>query len=96
MQGIVTEILNPKTALFFLSFIPQFVVLDLRDTAWQFLVLGAICVGLNTTVDLVVVFFAAAVAKQIRKSPSFNAKQRAISGIGMIGLGVYVAVADGH
>ena len=96
VQGIVTEVLNPKTALFFLSFIPQFVVLDQGHTAWQFLVLGAMSVGLNTAVDLVVVFFAALVAKQITKSQTFHARQRAVSGLGMIGLGVYVAVADAH
>ena len=94
IQGIVTEALNPKTALFFLSFIPQFVALDKGHVALQFLLLGGISVALNTGVDLLVVTFAAAVAKRFRESKSFNANQRAASGIGMIGLGVYVAVAD--
>jgi threonine/homoserine/homoserine lactone efflux protein len=94
MQGIATEVFNPKTALFFLSFIPQFVVLSKGHAALQFLMLGSISVALNTAVDLLVVVFAAAVAKRIRTSHSFHAKQRAASGIGMIGLGVYVAVAD--
>jgi threonine/homoserine/homoserine lactone efflux protein len=94
IQGITTEILNPKTALFFLSFIPQFVVPSKGHAALQFLVLGSISVALNTAVDLVVVFFAAALAKRLRSSPGFNTKQRAASGLGMIGLGLYVAVAD--
>lgn len=93
-QGITTEILNPKTALFFLSFIPQFVVPSKGHAALQFLVLGGISVALNTAIDLVVVFFAAALAKRLRSSQSFNTKQRAASGLGMIGLGLYVAVAD--
>ncbi len=93
-QGITTEILNPKTALFFLSFIPQFVVPGKGHAALQFLVLGTISVALNTAVDLVVVFFAAAIAKRLRSSQSFNTKQRTASGLGMIGLGLYVAVAD--
>jgi len=94
IQGIITEILNPKTALFFLSFIPQFVVPGKGHATLQFLVLGVISVALNTAVDLVVVFFAAALAERIRSSRSFNTKQRAASGLGMIGLGLYVAVAD--
>lgn len=96
VQGIVTEILNPKTALFFLSFIPQFVVTANGHVILQFLLLGSISVGLNTAVDLVVVFFAAALLKRIRSGENFNAKQRAASGIGMIGLGLYVATADTH
>lgn len=94
IQGIATEVLNPKTALFFLSFIPQFVALDKGHAALQFLLLGSISVALNTAVDLLVVVSAGAVAKRIRKNKGFNANQRAASGIGMIGLGVYVAVAD--
>jgi threonine/homoserine/homoserine lactone efflux protein len=87
-------VLNPKTALFFLSFIPQFVVPSKGHTALQFFFLGCISVALNTTVDLVVVFFAAALTKRLRSSDRFSSRQRAISGVGMIGLGLYVAVAD--
>jgi threonine/homoserine/homoserine lactone efflux protein len=90
----VTEVLNPKTALFFISFIPQFVVTANGHTTLQFLLLGSISVTLNTAVDLVVVFCAVALVKQILSSENFNAKQRAVSGIGMIGLGLYVAMAD--
>jgi threonine/homoserine/homoserine lactone efflux protein len=96
IQGITTEALNPKTALFFLSFIPQFVVLDKGHPTLQFLVLGSISVALNTSVDLAVVIFAAAIAKRIRKNKRFNARQRTASGVGMIGLGIYVGVADSH
>jgi len=94
LQGITTEVLNPKTALFFLSFIPQFVVPNQGHAALQFLLLGSISVALNTAVDLIVVFFAAFLVQRIRTSQGFYTKQRATSGLGMIGLGVYVAVAD--
>src|SRR5262249_24945132 len=47
-QGILTEALNPKTALFFLSFIPQFIAPERGHVFLQFVLLGAISVILNT------------------------------------------------
>ena len=57
-QGLMTEVLNPKTALFFLSFIPQFVDAGHGHVVGQFLVLGVISVGLNTGADIFVAVFA--------------------------------------
>jgi threonine/homoserine/homoserine lactone efflux protein len=57
-EGIVVEALNPKTAAFFLAFIPQFVDPS-ADIALQFVVLGTISVGLNTGVDVVATYSAA-------------------------------------
>src|SRR5258705_11655303 len=54
-QGILTDVLNPKTALFFLSFIPQFIAPERGHVFLQFLVLGAFSVILNTAADLLVV-----------------------------------------
>ena len=93
IQGIATEVLNPKTALFFLSFIPQFVVPVKGHITLQFLILGAISVSLNTTVDLIVVGFSSSIAARLARTPKLVEKQRTASGVGMIGLGVYVAAA---
>src|SRR5215831_2011972 len=57
-DGIVVEALNPKTAAFFLAFIPQFVDPSANVVA-QFIILGLISVALNTSVDLVVTYWAA-------------------------------------
>src|SRR5437588_1419155 len=57
-EGIVVEALNPKTAAFFLAFIPQFVDTSV-NVALQFVVLGTISVALNTDVDLIVTRWAA-------------------------------------
>src|SRR6202045_349140 len=70
-QGIVTEVLNPKTALFFLSFIPQFVSPARGHLTLQFLILGAISVSLNTAVDLIVVGFAGALARSLTQNRRF-------------------------
>ena len=91
LQGVWTEVLNPKTALFFLSFIPQFVSPAKGHLVMPFLFLGSVSVALNTTADLLAALLAGALAHKLRNNPGFTRKQRTASGVGMIGLGVYVA-----
>jgi threonine/homoserine/homoserine lactone efflux protein len=93
-QGILTEVLNPKTALFFLSFIPQFVAAGHGHLFFQFALLGSISVGLNTAADLVVVGMASPLERKLKNSLRFRRRQRTASGIGVIGLGAYLALAD--
>jgi threonine/homoserine/homoserine lactone efflux protein len=92
-QGIATEVLNPKTALFFLSFIPQFVNREAGYVFAQFLALGAVSVTLNTSADLVVTTFAGPLGNRIRSSARFRRAQRTATGGIMIGLGTYLAVS---
>lgn len=92
-QGIATEVLNPKTALFFLSFIPQFVDRQTGHVFWQFLRLGTISVTLNTWADLVVTLFAGPLGNRIRSSARFRRTQRTATGAIMIGLGTYLATS---
>jgi threonine/homoserine/homoserine lactone efflux protein len=93
-QGVTTELLNPKTALFFLSFLPQFVSPALGHAVVQFLLLGLISVTLNTTADVLVVSFAAPLGVRLRSSARFRRNQRVASGIAMMGLGAFVAFGD--
>jgi threonine/homoserine/homoserine lactone efflux protein len=93
-QGIATEVLNPKTAIFFLAFIPQFVNRASGGRFWQFLLLGTITVVLNTSCDLIVTFMAAPIGARLRSSPIMRRRQRAATGLTLIGLGAFVVVSD--
>jgi threonine/homoserine/homoserine lactone efflux protein len=95
-QGVMTEVLNPKTALFFLSFIPQFVNRSAGHVFLQFLILGTIAVCLNTTADLIVTLLAGPIGNRIRSSATFRRRQRTATGLIMIGLGTYLATSESH
>lgn len=91
-EGIVVEALNVKTALFFLAFLPQFVVAG-QPLAPQLALLGTVCVVLNTAVDVVAVF---AADRLLRSDAARTARARLMtrmSGVTMIGLGAWLAVA---
>jgi threonine/homoserine/homoserine lactone efflux protein len=89
-------VLNPKTALFFLSFIPQFVNRGTGHVFLQFVALGTVSVVLNTSADLIVILLAGPLGKKIRSSATFRRRQRTVTGAIMIGLGTYLATSESH
>jgi threonine/homoserine/homoserine lactone efflux protein len=93
-QGVATEVLNPKTALFFLSFIPQFVHRSGGHVFLQFVALGTISVVMNTTADLMVIALAGSIGERIRSSATFRRRQRTVTGAIMIGLGTFLATSE--
>ncbi len=93
-QGVATEVFNPKTALFFLSFIPQFVNRGGGHVFLQFVTLGTISVVMNTTADLIVIALAGPLGERIRSSATFRRRQRTVTGAIMIGLGTYLATSE--
>src|SRR5436309_4435676 len=89
-QGVVVNVLNPKTALFFLALLPQFI--DPRaPVAPQVVALGLTFVGLGLVTDSTWALVAGATAERVRRSDRFPRIERWISGSVFVGLGVAAA-----
>lgn len=93
-QGVITEALNPKTALFFASFLPQFVQPEAGPLAVQLALLGAIGVALNTSADVLVALAAGKLGQRWTATARLWLRQRKLSGGLLVGLGVYAAASD--
>jgi len=92
LEGVVVEVLNVKTALFFLAFLPQFVHAS-EPVVAQLVVLGTICVTLNTLVDVVAVLSCARwLASHAARAARARLLRRA-SGVTMVALGSFLALA---
>jgi len=92
-QGAVVNVLNPKTALFFLAFLPQFVDPGRGPVALQAAVLGAIFVVLATFSDSTYAVVAAALADRVRGSRRARQVRRYVSGSIFVALGATAAAA---
>ncbi len=92
-EGVVVEALNPKTAAFFLAFIPQFVDPAAGHAGVQFVVLGTVSVLLNTLADVAVALAAGRLRDGAAARPTLVRRLREASGAAMIALGLGLAVA---
>jgi threonine/homoserine/homoserine lactone efflux protein len=92
-EGVVVEALNPKTAAFFLAFIPQFLDPSAGAVALPFILLGCISVALNTLADIVVAISASRLREGAAARPGLIKRLREISGASMIALGAGLALA---
>jgi threonine/homoserine/homoserine lactone efflux protein len=92
-QGAVVNILNPKTALFFLAFLPQFVDPSAGPVAPQMLVLGTLLVGLGVMSDGTYALVAAGAGRKLRETAAARRTLDRLSGGVFVGLGVVAAVA---
>jgi len=93
VEGIMVEAFNPKTAAFFLAFIPQFLDPAAPDPALQFMALGLISVALNTFADVIVVMMASKACSSLARKPYLLQRLRQGSGLFIAGLGVSLALA---
>lgn len=90
-QGLLTNVLNPKVALFFLAFLPQFVDPHSPHRTAAFLLLGLVFVFNGTVWCLGLAWFGAAVSRRLRDRPASGRWLNRASGAVFIGLGVRVA-----
>ena len=91
-EGALVEALNPKTAAFFLAFVPQFVDPAAGNVAVQFALLGLVSVALNTLADVVVALVAASIRASAAARPGLIRRLREASGAAMVALGVGLAL----
>jgi threonine/homoserine/homoserine lactone efflux protein len=92
-ESVIVEVTNPKTALFFLAFLPQFVSPESGAVTSQLLVLGLIVTISAIPCDVLVTVFSNKMANSIRNNPKAQTIQERVSGSILLGLGSFI-VAD--
>jgi len=96
VDGVVVNVLNPKTGLFFLAFLPQFVDPSRGAVGSQVLALGLLFVLLGLVTDGLYAISAGSAGRWLRANPRFVSGQRWVSGSMYIGLGVAAALTSGN
>jgi threonine/homoserine/homoserine lactone efflux protein len=91
-QGFAVNILNPKTALFFFAFLPQFVDPSKGNVVGQNLLLGAIFVGMAIVTDSTYALLASSLTSRLSGNSRFQKGQRYFAGLVYIGLGITTAL----
>lgn len=90
-QGILIDVLNPKPAIFFMAFLPQFVRPEIGHTSAQLFILGALVVMVGIFVEVVVVFGISRTTGFLRNNPKFSGILNKALGSVMVYLGVRLA-----
>jgi threonine/homoserine/homoserine lactone efflux protein len=90
-QGVITNALNPKVALFFLAFLPQFVDSTRGSAALQIVLLGLIFDAGGTVVNIVVAYAGGTAGELLHRSPRLARIQKWLTGLMFVGLGARLA-----
>lgn len=88
MQGVITNVLNPKVALFFLAFLPQFTDPARGSIGRQVLILGLLFITSGTIVNVAVAWFASALTARARESSRTTLWLQRLTGAVFVGLGL--------
>jgi threonine/homoserine/homoserine lactone efflux protein len=95
-QGIVVNLLNPKTALFFFAFLPQFIDVARGAVVLQVVLLGSILIFLGTLSDSIYALASGSIGNWLRGNLKFLRAQRYFAGSVYIGLGAATALSGVH
>jgi threonine/homoserine/homoserine lactone efflux protein len=95
-EGLLVNVLNPKVALFFLAFLPQFTDPARGSIAGQTLVLGGVFFAIAFAMDLIYALAASAVGARVRWSPDAARRRQRLTGAIYLALGVFAAAAGGR
>ena len=93
-RGVVLNVTNPKVAVFFLAFLPQFVSPDRGPLAWQFLVLGALFIVVTFVVFSAIAWAAGSLGGWLRRSDRAQTVMNRVAGTVFVGLAVKLALTE--
>jgi len=91
-QGVLVDVLNPKVAVFFMAFLPQFVRPELGHTSGQLLLLGVIVILMAIVIEFSIVLTASQTTNFFRKNPTFSVWLDRVLGTVLIGLALRLAL----
>lgn len=94
IQSIIVELTNPKTALFFIALLPQFVVPESGPVALQLFILGMIATFTALPCDILVAVSSSKVASWLLKHKNAQVIQDKVSGSILLGMGSFIAVGE--
>jgi threonine/homoserine/homoserine lactone efflux protein len=93
-KAVVTGILNPKIALFFLAFLPQFIDPERGSVFMQFLILGVILAALDILYESLLALITGSLSNWLTNSPKFTVWRQRVTGAVLFGLGVRLALTE--
>ena len=92
-QGVLVDVLNPKVAIFFMAFLPQFVRHDLGHASVQIILLGILVILMGIVVELAFIIAAGQTTRFFRENPKISVLLDRVVGTVFIGLGIRLALA---
>lgn len=93
-MGLITNLLNPKVAMFYLSIFPQFLHPERGSVLWQSLQLGVLQITVSASVNALIIFAAASITYFLRHRPLWASVQRYVMGSVLAGLALRIATTE--